>query len=321
MRGREEPEPSRRNFLKGVLAFGATAMVSGKVLATTKLIAPERMPINLERQKRIDDMVAAARSELQSPALQEALQGRGDDPLPKILQVLQKVSISTIPHLEETTYDVNGLRKFPAQVEITSNTGKVSTSNSGILDFGDEQFEATAAHPKYGSDFSDYPVPGVDVVMRRLEKRAEGEDSERVIKVNPNLTDADIDARFVAVVGEDDSISKVYAGMTIRITSGLADVLAQGDKELAQRLQGSFMVLLPHGEKRSSKGDRTKPSLVAEMTGASVFAHDGKAYDYAGNFSRAFSTEGFQGEEIGLGFFTGIDGIRRAKEAEEARLS
>ena len=326
---------SRRGFLEilgGAGTLAAGSMIPKSVIkGLTDVLAYEKEPIkaavyNLEKQKALDNAIAAVQRNLRNPLVLEALEGRGKDPLSLILGA---VEIPILPeYLEGTSYDVSELlQRYPAQVE-TSHGQRTSIGN-GIF-WQDPGIQLTAGHVVSGDLSPDAESPaGVDVSTYRVDPFLSAS-SEQVVKNDPNLTNADIHGQLVSIVGFDpDTTSdkngyKTYPGIAIKVTHGLARFLAGYPRPLMEKYQNSFMLILPPGEAKQNVSvvstGRGKSTATLEpvrraagMSGSPMFVHLKNGYVFGGIF---WSTVSFGNSSsyrnMDIGFVHGIDDVRRA---------
>ena len=324
MKGREEPGPNRRKFLKLAGAFvGTSVLLDG--LNDNFLSATEEKDV-LERQKILDDFIATAQKNLRDPAVLDALEGRGEDPLSIILQAINKIPIPP-KLLEGTAYDVSKLQPYCNQFNFPYGLANFAYYQNG-------ETIISAAHPRYGEQRKNvtYPVANIDVDIWRPgpESGLGTKDVSKIIQDDPSITDSDIHGQFIVVVGKDKDKDKgpsqasdgrgykTYAAIAIKITTGLAQKLGFGAIE-----EGSFLLILPPSESepdtdatgnvaRDEKGRTIKRANA--MSGAQMWVYRNGEYVHAGVFFGVLPSDDKEGRArpgVNIGYARGKDDVRR----------
>lgn len=281
--------------------------------------------LNLEKQRALDDAIAAIQENLRDPEVLEALEGRGEDPLSVILGAIE---IPILPDdLKYTKYDVSELlRRYPVQIEMSGNKG--TYRGNGIF-WQDPGIQLTAGHVISGDQSIDTRYPeDVDVGAYRVDANFEAR-PEQVVKDDPSITNASIHGRFVAIVGFDpDTTSdehgyKTYPGIAVKVTPGLAHALHGHAPSLMQKFQNSFLLILPPGEAKSPSersGNTIWQSASAKkqvraqgMSGSPMFVYLNGQYSFGGIFWAVRSAKDrVRKRSLDIGYVHGIDDIRRA---------
>lgn len=287
-----------------------------------------------EKQQALDDAIAAVQKNLQSPKVLEALQGKGERPLSKVLEALE---IPILPdHLKGTTYDVSDLqKKYPAQIIISGEEYSIlpARSSSSIETFRsskagnygncvfyeDKNKILTAAHVLYGEDPETYPIRDIDVCTRRVPSYMSAMDEEQIVIPDRSMTNTDL-GQLVSVIGIDpDETSeidghKTYPGIAVKITPEIVPYLVgnlgESGGKYIPRIQNSYMFILPPGETKRTMGRNMRAS---GMSGSGVFNNLNKKF--AGVFWGGMSYQDQATRRtVDIGFFTGTLEIRQVEE-------
>jgi hypothetical protein len=86
---------------------------------------------------------------------------------------------------------------------------------------------------------------------------------------------------------------------------------------LRNRLEKSFMLVLPKNESKMNASSKTRPAMG--MSGSSVFVKHDNKLQFGGVFWGAMQIE-VGGEEFDIGFFHGIDEVREALKEKKVEL-
>ncbi len=334
---------NRRNFLGGLGSLASAAFVGSKLRSEKvstdipRTVSNEGakgnfLDSNLDKQQRLENSIAAIQQNLRHPDVLEALEGRGKDPLSVILGAIE---IPILPeHIEGTKYGVDEIRqRYSVQVEILNSNGERRSIGNGVF-FRDSKIQLTAAHVVDGSTSTIDPHPnGVDAALPKITDARLTASPEQIVYDDPNTTNADIHGQFVVVVGfdpdstSDESGYKTYPGVAVKVTPGLAHHLYGNWPHLVEKVQNSFMLVLPPGEAKSpahsSEDDASQPTggkkyaRVAGMSGSGMFVHHEGRYVFGGTFWSALSMKDVvRKRSVDIGFIHGIDDIRRAFKLE-----
>ncbi|RJQ35502.1 hypothetical protein C4556_00165 [Candidatus Parcubacteria bacterium] len=330
-RKQEEPSLTRRSLLFGVGAFAAVRVLPQDLIDD---LAGSFEKESSEKQKALDAAIAAIQKRLREPEVLEALEGKGKHPIMTVLRAIEAPLLQE--HLEDTSYDTTELhKKYVHSMRFPYGRGNGTYWRDG-------RTVLTAAHATYGTERGviTYPVKNIDIDMVDVSGTAETSDSAGIVEDDISMTNNDIHAQFVAVVGVDvddtastaahDRGHKTYPGVAIKISPGLARRLTNNAEEVIQ-MENSFMLILPPGESEADLNDLGKLALKPEdesplhakgMSGSTVYAYLNGKYVPAGVFWGAgpMPDQEFQ-RTLSVGYFHGIDEVRRVEERKKQPVS
>jgi len=328
---KEKPSLTRRSFLLGVGAFAAVRVLPQDLIDDLSRSLDGSFS---EKQRALEATIAAVQKELSEPAVLEALEGEGHNPLLTILRAIQAPLLQE--HLKGTSYDTTELhQKYVHRMRFPFGIG------NGTY-WGDGKTLLTAAHATYGIQRGaiTYPVKNIDIDLYDVSQIAGTSDESRILKNETLLNNRDIHGQFVATVGididETDSTAahdrghKTYPGIPIKISPGLARRLTADPEEILQ-MERSFILVLPPGEgeadldeigKLAHKEEDSPPRRAKGMSGSTVYTYRGGEYAPAGVFWGADTIEDTELKTtFSVGYFHGIDEIHRVERRKTLRGS
>lgn len=342
----EKIDKSKRMFVAGLGATAGSLLVHDMVRNKLSSALSEKIDQSIDKISLNERLLEAAKqiaqSNLRSPDVLEALQGRGEDPLGRVLRAIEFPILPS--HLEGTSYDVKALRRYPVQISIEEYPeaySLISATNhpeaykqkgyGNRIYLNSDSAVVTAAHnlegmPMRGKGY--YQERDLDVDIWEVDGTLRMQDKTRVIIEDRSFSNTDIHGQFVSIVGIDPDATgdalghKTYPGIAVKITPGFARAISSNanDRNLDRRIIGnSFMIVLPPGEakphgksmwKRIDPLDDT-PRRAAGMSGSPVFVRRGGAYSFGGVFWATRNVNDAY-RNVDIGFFHGIDEVRRA---------
>lgn len=283
----------------------------------------------LERARLIAAEVEKVRKRLRSPLVKEALQGKGPDP---VARVVDAIEIPVVDYklrgvsIEGTSYDLRELhRRFPVQVKVgrpaeqiipsyTNNSGKSAYIKGGYGNgfyWDNRNTLMTTRHVVNGGQDIEANT-SIDVDLVTLPANLAAVSDEQVLRDDGTLTNGDIHGALVAIVGIDPDRSsderghKTFLGVAARATEAFYQRLnPELTTDWTTHLTNSFMVLLPPLETaESSRG----------LSGSHVFVWKGQ-WKFAGVFWSAVPVPiSGQNRTVTIAQFHGIDDIRKGQK-------
>ena len=316
--GSEEINPIRRRLVFGGLAAAGAAAIPGGALAKA-----------LEgsvgsREEHIRTTVELARKQLKTPELMRALKGQGEAPLARVLNAVGAPIMRK--QVEGTAFDVAELhRRYPVQLAGSPNGRRLvaaydgagleayrSSPRANCFYFGDADHVMANAHTILGSKEL-RQGRSVDAGLLRVPRHFRASSEEQIIRDDGTVTNADIQASLVAVVGIDpgDRTSdkeghKTFLGVAFRLEPGFIQAIRRTGQPWADHLSHSFAIVLPPGENDDS---------AEGMSGSQVSVYKDGEWKFCGEYWGSKST-GIQnqGRTMTLGYLHGIDDLRAERE-------
>ena len=324
-RPEEEIDKGLRSFLGGAVAAGAFLAMPAELRGLFSAVSTtEALPINDNiklREDYITKLTHFAREELQSPLLQRALRGEGENPVSRVLRV---VGIPILPeHVERTKFDVSELhRRYPVQI-----TGSVARKNFSLTSAYDKSGKGPYMREQNANCFyweddthvmtSGHVIKGdnklreersVDMGLIQVPQKFRASSKEQIIHRDPSVTNADIHGSLVAVVGigvnggSGEKSHKTYLGTAFRLEAGFVKANRRStDKTWADHFTNSFAVVLPPGEDQYTQ---------RRMSGSAVFVYKDGAWKFCGKYWSAQPTMvSRDGKTMVFGCFHGVDDL------------
>lgn len=322
--------PRRREFLRGLLSACALTSVASNGAEASGRATPEAIA---RREQYLDQLIAIQSEGARSQSVRDALEGKGDHQLRRILRPLQGQIHPA--ELTGTKYDTSVERvRYCTQIanRQTPHGGRTYWLTSGRANerpfsrrhenaYGNGVYfqsidrYLTCRHVHDQLDGKPHVQSGkYDLKLYSMPQNQLGR-PEQVLHLDSALSDEHIHGGFVTVEGIDPDASarpdgyKTYPSIALKMGRGLIELMyGHTDPGSVDRLANSFMIALPPGE---AAGGTPFDRLGTGMSGAPVFLHQHGVKRFVGIMHAIGLVRDLdKNRMMDVGYFHGCDAIR-----------